>query len=117
VSVTYQHNKAIAKMSRSPFKKNMKTPEVTPLTPPNGLTLGNFSDWKTSLQNSPEFAFLLGKGMIIFHMGHKAKPKPVTDATWNVPPQVEGAAEAPALPAALTAKRREQIYSRYRKII
>jgi hypothetical protein len=103
-------------MSRSAFKKNMKTPEVTPLTPltpPNGLALGNFSDWKTSLQNCPEMSQLLRKSMIIFHMGHKAKPKPVTDAMWNAPPQVEGAEEAPPLPFGLVAKRREQDYNQY----
>ena len=70
-------------MSRSAFKRNMKTPDVTPLTPPSGFTLGNFSDWKKSIQDSPELAQLLGKGMILFHTGQKAKPKPVTDAMWN----------------------------------
>jgi hypothetical protein len=32
---------------------------------------------------------------------------------WNAPPPVIGAEEAPALPAGLIAKRREQVYARY----
>jgi hypothetical protein len=98
-------------MSKSHFN-SMKSPDVTPLVPPTGTKVGNFSTWNADILKSKEFAKLLGKGMILFITGNEAVPKPITEDMWANAPLVPGA-EPAVLPAALATKRREQCYNRY----